>query len=161
VLEPMSVRAIRGATTLDIDDNAHLGERAAELLAAVLDANRLTSDDVISVLVTASADIRSGHPATALRRAGLDDVPILGAQELDLPGMLPRCVRLMFHVETSVDRADLQHVYLHRAVSLRPDLVDARAALAKPPAKRRPTRPVSTAAPRAKKAAPRTPKSPS
>jgi chorismate mutase len=118
----VAVRAVRGATTLDIDDKAHLFERMAELLDVLMTSNELAPDDLISVLVTASADVRCGHPATALRASGLTDVPLMGALELDLPGMLPRCIRVMFHVDTERSRADVQHIFLRGAVALRPDL---------------------------------------
>jgi chorismate mutase len=119
---PVAVRAVRGATTLDFDTQAHLFERMAELLDILMTSNELVPDDLISVLVTASADVRSGHPATALRASGLTDVPLMGALELDLPGMLPLCLRVMFHVDTERSRSDVQHIFLHGAVALRPDL---------------------------------------
>jgi chorismate mutase len=72
--------------------------------------------------VTATADVRSFHPATAARACGLEEVAILGAQELSIEGSLGRCVRLLAHVETERPRDALRHVFLHGAVVLRPDL---------------------------------------
>ena len=116
------VRAIRGATTLDADTAEQIRERVQALVAAVFERNGLRTDDVVSLLVTATSDIRSAHPATAARAWGLADVPIMGAQELAIDGGLELCVRLMFHVELDRAKRDVHHVFLERAVVLRPDL---------------------------------------
>jgi len=121
----VAVRAIRGATQLDVDERAHLLERSAELITAVLEANGLTSDDLISVLFTVTPDLHSEFPAVAGRQVGLVDVPLICAQEIDVAHALPRVVRMMVHAETATAREKIQHVYLHGAVSLRPDLTGA------------------------------------
>ena len=118
----MPVRAIRGATTLDADTPEQIRERVQTLVGEVFERNGLSTDDVISLVVTATTDIRSAHPATAARLWGLADVPILGAQELDIDNSLRLCVRLLLHVETARPRAELHHVFLEGAVALRPDL---------------------------------------
>lgn len=118
----VTVRAVRGATQLDLDDAEHLLERTAELMRAVLERNNLTSDDVISIVLTATADLRSAFPAVAVRAIGITDVPMLCAQEIDVRGAMPRVVRLMAHVETSRPRADVRHVYLHGTTVLRDDI---------------------------------------
>jgi chorismate mutase len=120
----MAVRALRGATTLDEDTSEQMHVRVKALVATLFERNGLGPDDVISVVLTATPDVHSAFPATAARAAGLDDVPLLGAQELDVEGSLARCVRLMLHVETDRPRADLHHVFLEGAVKLRPDLAD-------------------------------------
>jgi chorismate mutase len=120
----MAVRALRGATTLDEDTSEQMHVRVKALVATLFERNGLEPDDVISVVLTATPDLHSAFPATAARAAGLDDVPLLGAQELDVEGSLPRCVRVMLHVETDRPRAALQHVFLEGAVKLRPDLAD-------------------------------------
>ena len=129
------VRAIRGATTLDADTAEQVRERVQALVAAIFERNRLHTDDVISVLVTATHDIRSAHPATAARQWGLADVPILGALELDVRGGLGLCVRLLLHAEIDRARADVQHVFLEGAVVLRPDLVRPEAGPGQGPAR--------------------------
>ena len=80
----MPVRALRGATTLDLDAPDHIRERVKALMAALYERNGLDNDQVISVVVTGTADITSFHPVTAAREFGLDDVPLLGAQELEI-----------------------------------------------------------------------------
>ena len=118
----MAVRALRGATTLDLDAPDHIRERVKALMAALYERNGLDNDQVISVLVTGTGDITSFHPVTAAREFGLDDVPLLGAQELDITGTLSRCVRVLLHVETDRPRSELRHVFLEGATMLRPDL---------------------------------------
>lgn len=118
----MSVRAIRGATQLDRDERSHLFERTSELIAAVLDANAVDTEALISVLFTCTPDLVSDFPAAAAREMGLGDVPLMCAVEMDVAGSLPRVVRLMAHADLDVPRADVRHVYLHGATVLRRDI---------------------------------------
>jgi chorismate mutase len=118
----VTVRAIRGATQVDADDRELLLAATAELVAAVLDRNELTPDDLVSIVFTTTPDLRSEFPAYAARLAGITDVPLLCASEIDVPGALPRVVRLLAHVQPSTPRRDIRHVYLHGAAALRTDL---------------------------------------
>lgn len=118
----MAVRAIRGATTLDVDNKEHLYERTQELVEAVLTENDIAVDDVISVFFTCTPDLVSDFPAAAARQMGFGAVPLMCAQEIAVPGALPSVVRLMMHVNTERQRDEIVHVYLHNAVSLRRDL---------------------------------------
>ena len=118
----MPVRAIRGATQLERDERDHLLERVSELMTLLLRDNDLDADQLISVIFTATDDVRSEFPAYAARRLGLVDVPLLCARELEIEGSLPRIVRVLAHVETDLARSEITHVYLHGAASLRRDL---------------------------------------
>ena len=118
----MAVRAIRGATQLEHDEREHLLERTTELVRAVLRENELSTDALISIVFTATDDVRSEFPAYAARVLGLVDVPLMCARELEIEGSLPRVVRLLMHVETDLTRAEVTHVYLHGASRLRRDL---------------------------------------
>jgi chorismate mutase len=95
---------------------------SAEVVAAVLERNGLTADDVISIVFTATPDLTAEFPAYAARLLGLTDVPLLCASEIAVPGALPRTLRLLAHVETELSRAHLRHVYLRGAAALRTDL---------------------------------------
>ena len=117
-----SVRAVRGATTLEVDEAEHLIERVTEMLTEMIERNALSNDDIISVLFTATPDVHSTFPAVAGRRLGLGDVPLICAQELDIDGAMPLCIRVMMHVETDLGRDQVRHIYLHDARSLRDDL---------------------------------------
>lgn len=116
------VRAIRGATTLDLDEQAHLIERVEALIGEMIERNDLAHDDLVSILFTATPDIHSAFPAVAARNLGLGDVPLICAQELDIEGAMPLCIRVMMHAETQRARQNIRHVYLHEARSLRDDL---------------------------------------
>lgn len=118
----MSVRAIRGATQLDVDEREHLLDSVDELLRAMLEQNALDLSQLISVILTATPDLHSEFPAVAARRLGMGDVPLVCAAELDIAGALPRVVRVMMHAEMDVPRSDVRHVYLRGAVALRLDL---------------------------------------
>jgi chorismate mutase len=119
----VSIRAIRGAIQVDTNDVDSIVEGAGELLAAVLAGNALAADDVISILFTLTPDLTAAFPAVAARRLGLVSVPLMCATEVDVPGSLPRVIRLMAHVDTRLERGEIQHVYLGGARALRPDLV--------------------------------------
>lgn len=118
----MAVRAIRGATRVDEDTREQISSRTAELVREVLRRNGIEARDVISFLLTATPDLRTAFPAAAVREAGITDVPLMCAQELDVDGAMPRVIRLMAHVEIAAARADVRHVYLHGTDSLRDDL---------------------------------------
>ena len=117
-----AVRALRGATTIDVDEKDHLFERVIALFGALFDRNELDHDDLISVLITATGDVRSVFPAQAARKFGLGDVPLICARELDIDGGTPLCIRVMIHLYTERSRSELHHVYLEGARNLRDDL---------------------------------------
>ena len=118
----MAVRAIRGATQVSADDRDEVLSATRELVTEVMERNTLASADLISILFTATPDLVSEFPALAARELGLGDVPLMCATEIAVPHALPRVLRLMAHVETARDRADVQHVYLRGAVALRRDI---------------------------------------
>ncbi len=118
----MAVRAIRGATHLAADDADEMREAVVELVSAMLARNRLGPDALISVLFTATPDLVSAFPATAARALGLGDVPLMCAQELNVPGAMARVVRVMAHVDCDLARSEVVHVYLRGAEALRTDL---------------------------------------
>jgi chorismate mutase len=118
----MAVRAIRGATQLEVDDRDHLLASVDELIREILTQNQLGTDDLISMLFTATPDLHSEFPALAARQLGIGDVPLLCTQELDIAGAMPRVIRVMLHVETALTKAEVRHVYLRGAAALRRDL---------------------------------------
>jgi len=117
-----AVRAIRGATQLDHDDRDHLLESVAELIDSILEQNAIDNADLISMMLTATPDLRSEFPAVAARALGIGDVPLICAQEIDVAGALPRVIRVMVHVHSDLRRDQVKHVYLRGAVALRKDL---------------------------------------
>jgi chorismate mutase len=119
---PAHVRAIRGATTVDADTPEQIEERVVALMATVLERNGVHEDDIISILFTATEDVVSMFPAAAARTMGLGAVPLMCARELSVTGSVPRCIRVMVHIETDRPREEIHHVYLEGARGLRDDL---------------------------------------
>jgi chorismate mutase len=118
------MRAIRGATTVERDTPEQIRRATRELLETIVARNDFTSGDVISAIFTVTDDLRSEFPAHAARELGWLDVPLLCTMEIPVPGSLPRCIRVLLHIESAKARAEIRHVYLHDARSLRPDLAD-------------------------------------
>jgi len=122
ILAVPSTRAIRGATTVTIDDPLDIDEAVAELVDTITSRNDLADSDIISAIFTVTADLSSTFPAGAARAAGWRDVPLLCTTEIPVPDGMPRCIRVLVHVERVWGRRAPRHVYLREAVALRPDL---------------------------------------
>ncbi len=119
----MSVRGIRGATTVNIDQAESVLSATRELLLAIIQANpTLLPEDIASVLFTVTEDICSVYPAKAARGLGWTEVPLMCSQEIPVEGSLPLCIRVLIIWNTALGQAEVRHVYLREAVSLRPDL---------------------------------------
>lgn len=117
----MAVRGIRGATVVAKDEREAVLAATRELLESIVRANGLAVRDVASVIFTVTPDIRSEYPARAARELGWHDVALLGAVEMDVPGGLARCIRVLLHVNTDLAPAQLKHIYLREARTLRTD----------------------------------------
>jgi chorismate mutase len=122
----MTMRGIRGATTIESDRPELVLSATRELLEAICAANSgLQTADVASALFTVTDDIASAYPARAARELGWDLVPMMCAREIPVPGGLPRCIRVLVHWNTDREQAAIHHVYLGAAVKLRPDLAES------------------------------------
>lgn len=128
----MPVRGLRGAIVAETDQPETVLAATRELLTAMLEANPgLRTGDLVSAIFTVSEDLRSAYPAQAARQLGWDQVPMLCAQEIPVPGGLPRCVRVLAHWNTNQPQESICHVYLGAAAALRPDLNGVEFALGK------------------------------
>jgi chorismate mutase len=118
----MRLRAARGAIRVGSDDIEALLGSTERLLSAMLQGNGIQDDDLVSVLFTATEDLRSAFPAEAARRMGLGRVPLLCAREIPVQGSMSSVIRVLmhFHSERSLD--EVVHVYLDGAESLRDDV---------------------------------------
>lgn len=114
--------AIRGATSVEADSAEGVGEATRELLHEIVARNSLEIDEIVSVVFTATQDLRSVFPALAAREMGWASVPLLCASEIPVEGAMPHCLRVLIQVELRAPRKLDTHVYLRNAVSLRPDL---------------------------------------
>ncbi len=119
---PAALRALRGATTVEEDEEVHVHERVITLLEAMCARNGVDHDDIVSILFTATDDLHATFPATGARKMGLGDVPADLCPRARRRGGTPRCIRVLMHLTTERSRAELHHVYLEGAVSLRDDL---------------------------------------
>ena len=116
------VRAARGAITAERDEPYAVLGATEQLLGELLQRNGIGPEDVVSIVFTATADLRSVFPAEAARRMGMGDVPLLCARELDIEGAMPSVIRVLLHFHTARPRSEVVHVYLEGARSLRDDL---------------------------------------
>lgn len=122
----MPCRGVRGATTVETNSAAEILGATRQLLARMVEANDIQIADVASAFFTATPDLTAVFPAQAARDLGWRQVPLLDAQEIMVPGSLPRCVRVLVHWNTAKSQEEVRHIYLEEAVRLRPDLQDSR-----------------------------------
>lgn len=120
----MPVRGIRGAVGVEANTASAIGEATRRLLESICRANGVAPSAIISAFFTVTVDLNAAFPATAARAMGWTDVPLLDAQEIEVPGGMPRVIRVLLHVDTDRARGDIEHVYLGRTEALRPDLKD-------------------------------------
>lgn len=119
----MAVRGVRGAISCADNTSASILQATGELLREILRANELTEfDDIVSAIFTVTADLNASFPAEAARELGMHRVPLLCANEIDVPGSMPRCIRILLHINTEKRAQEMVHVYLRDARRLRPDM---------------------------------------
>lgn len=118
----MMFRGVRGATTVNSNTADAILAATKELLRAMIDANDIKEDFVASVVFTTTPDLTAVYPAKAARELGWGRTALLGCQEMDVPGGLAHCIRILIHWNTAKTLDEIQHVFLHDAVRLRPDL---------------------------------------
>lgn len=115
-------RGIRGATTADSNSREDILQATTQLLALMIRKNDIQSKDVASAIFTTTSDLDAAFPALAARQLGWLDVPLLCTHEIDVPDSLRKCIRILLHVNTEREQADVDHVYVKDAVALRPEL---------------------------------------
>ncbi|WP_406590199.1 chorismate mutase [Bacillus atrophaeus] len=119
----MMIRGIRGATTVEHDTEQEILSKTKQLLEKMITENKTKPEDVVQMLLSATPDLHSVFPAKAVREiAGWQYVPVTCMQEMDVNGGLKKCVRVMMTVQTGVPQDQIKHIYLEKAVGLRPDL---------------------------------------
>jgi chorismate mutase len=118
----MGCRGIRGAITVEADSADAIVAATRELLASMVETNDVAVSDIASAIFTVTPDLTAAFPAQAARELGWRHVPLLDAQEVPVPGSLPRCVRVLILWNTERSQEEIRHMYLRDAASLRPDL---------------------------------------
>jgi chorismate mutase len=115
------LHGIRGATTVAHNEASEILAATDELLRALIEANDLQPDDIVSALFTVTSDLDAAFPARAAEDFGWNIVALLHAREIPVPGSLPMCIRLLIHAYTARGRGEIKHCYLRGATVLRPD----------------------------------------
>ena len=118
----MTCRGVRGATTANSNSREDILIETRRLLAMMIRLNEIDAADVGSVIFSATSDLNAEFPALAARQLGWLDVPLICTREIDVPGALEMCVRVMIQWNTEKTQTEVTHVYLKEAVKLRPDL---------------------------------------
>ncbi len=119
----MAVRAVRGAITVSDNTKELILEGTKELLVEIIKRNSLENIDMISAIFTVTQDLNATFPAVAARQIGWNDIPLMCTNEIDVPGSLEKCIRVLIHINTEKSNVEINHVYLKGAQVLRPDLV--------------------------------------
>jgi len=120
----MPVRGIRGATTATENSAAAICEATDELLRAVMERNNVDIAEIASAFFSTTSDLTAEFPAYAARGLGWLTVPLLCGHEMNVPGALPGCIRVLIHLNTDLPQSAMRHAYLREAVTLRRDLVE-------------------------------------
>lgn len=118
----MLCRGVRGATTADANTRDEILTATRQLLGLMIRINGIDPEDVASAVFSLTRDLDAEFPALAARQLGWLDVPLLCTYEVDVPGSLRRCVRVLVHWNTDKPQHEIRHVYIKDAVKLRPDL---------------------------------------
>lgn len=122
----MSVRGIRGAISVSANKRDEILAATRELLETILERNGITEyDEIVSAVFTTTTDLTACFPAEAAREIGMSQVPLLCASEINVERGMPRCIRILLHVNTEKKQAEMVHVYLRDAANLRPDMKSA------------------------------------
>ena len=118
----MACRGGRGATTVEANSRDESLAAARQLLALRNRRNEIRKEDVASATFSSTHDLNREFPALAARQMGWLEVPLLSTNEIDVPGALQRCIRVLVHWNTEKLQDEIDHVYIRDAVRLRPDL---------------------------------------
>ena len=120
----MKVRGVRVATTSDSNSREDILLAAHDLITGIIEANEIVVDDVASILFSTTADLNAEFPAVAARNLGFTNTALECLVEMNVPGSLARCIRVLMHVNSDKQQKEIRHIYLKNAKSLRADLID-------------------------------------
>ncbi len=116
----MYCRGIRGATTVEHNDQEEILSATRELLELLVKLNDLHSEDIASAFFTVTEDLNAAFPALAARDLGWTETALMCSREIPVPNSLGKCIRVLLHVNTERSASEIQHVYIRKAVTLRP-----------------------------------------
>ncbi len=122
-MQGINLRGVRGATDVPSNDAHEILEATKELLQEMLQKNSIRKEEIAAIIFTMTADLNAVFPAEAARQLGWTYVPLFCPSEIDVPGALPRCIRILMLINTAKAQEEIHHVYLRGAAVLRQDLV--------------------------------------
>ncbi|MGI6684840.1 MAG: chorismate mutase [Bacillota bacterium] len=120
----MSVRGIRGATSVENNTEDEIRRATREMLQELIEKNQIDTRDIASAFFSVTSDLNAVFPARIAREMGWHHVPMMCGWEMDVPGSLKGIIRVMIHLNTDKSQEEIKHIYLRKAVKLRPDLAD-------------------------------------
>ncbi len=124
------MQAIRGAITAAADRPEEIRRAVEKLMEQIISANQIKIENIVSVIFSSTADIKSIYPAQVFREMGFENTPIFSCQEPEISGSLALCIRVLVHLEQKnqedfkESQGKIRHIYLEGARKLRPDLVE-------------------------------------
>ena len=118
----MPCHGVRGATTTDANTRDDILKATRELFALMVRLNGIREEDVACVIFSTTYDLDAEFPAQAARQLGWLSVAMMCDHELDVPGSLRHCIRVLVQWNTDLPKDEILHVYLKEAIALRPDL---------------------------------------
>jgi chorismate mutase len=113
--------AVRGAIQVQANEADAILSATEELVGELISRNGLETERMVSCVFTCTADLDAEFPAVAARELGLESVPLLCAQEIDVPGAMPRVIRVLVHYYALAGHRPA-HTYVGEAQNLRADL---------------------------------------
>lgn len=117
------LRGVRGATAVKKNSRPEIFKATQKLLKRMLKENKIKKEDIASVFLTATTDLNADFPAYAVRQMGWKEVPLLCAQEMEVPHGMPRVIRILLHFNTDLPQNAIKHQYLGGTQKMRPDLL--------------------------------------
>jgi chorismate mutase len=121
-MQGINLRGVRGAVDVPANDAGTILQVTQELLQQMLEKNSIIKEEIGAVIFSMTADLNAVFPAKAARQMGWTDVPLFDTTEIDVPGALPRCIRVLMLINTAKAPREIRHIYLGGAVALREDL---------------------------------------
>mgnify|MGYP001173282359 CR=1 FL=1 len=120
----MSIRGIRGATTVEENSKDVILNETKKLIHKIIEKNNIQKEDIASIFFSLTHDLDSTFPAAAARELKLTYTPLLCFNEIAVPGSLEKCIRILMHVNLETPQEEIKHVYLNKAISLRPEFAN-------------------------------------
>lgn len=104
---------------MEANTREHVLAATKELLQDMVSANGVGEDDIACIIFTTTPDIDAEFPAVAARELGYTQTALMCWHEMNVPGSLPMCLRILILFNTEKHAHEVVHVYLKGAQGLR------------------------------------------